>query len=155
MENVWSPRSRPLANINIQRLVHTLNEDDPDRQLQFCEWFLHKCDKGKIFKTKVPAMISRFKPSRLLPLRNFKVHGVHHKTTNTGETGRSDWTCHQWYSISNNQDGMSLSSTSPGVHCGRRWTFWTCTSLRKLEQNTNCISVSLCCWEITFQRVHN
>ena len=57
-----------------------------------------------------------------------------HKTTNTGGTERSDWRCHQWYSISNNPDGMSLSSTSLlGVYSGRRWTFWTCTGLRKFK----------------------
>ena len=31
------------------------------------------------------------------------------------------WTCHQWYSINNNADGMSFYSTSLlGVYCGRR-----------------------------------
>ena len=45
------------------------------------------------------------------------------------------WTCHQWYSISNNPDGMSLCWTSLlGVHCGRWWTFWTCTGLRKFKE---------------------
>ena len=42
---------------------------------------------------------------------------------------------HHWYSISNNPDGMSLSWTSLlGVYCGRRWTFWTCTGLRKFKK---------------------
>ena len=31
------------------RVVHALNEDDEDRRLQFCEWFLHKCDERKDF----------------------------------------------------------------------------------------------------------
>ena len=64
-------------------------------------------------------------PSRFLHLGNFKEHGVRYKTTNTGLTERLDWTCHQWYSISNNPDGISLCSTSLlGLYCGRRWTFW-------------------------------
>ena len=83
----------------------------------------------------VPASISRFNLSRLLPLGNFKEHGVRHKTINTGRTERSDWTWHHGYSISNNPDGMSLCSTSLlGVYCGRRWTFWTCTGLRKFKE---------------------
>ena len=52
---------------------------------------------------------------RLLPLGNIKEQGVRHKTTITGGTERSDWTCHQWYCISNNPDDMSICPTS------RRW----------------------------------
>ena len=37
-----------------------------------------------------PATISRFNPSRLLPLGNFKELGIRHKTTNTRGTERSD-----------------------------------------------------------------
>ena len=45
------------------------------------------------------------------------------------------WTCYQWYSTSNNPDGMSFCSTSLlGVYCCRRWTFWTCTGLRKFKE---------------------
>ena len=105
----------------------------------------------------VPASISWFNDSRLLPLGNFKEHGVHHKTINTVGTERSDWTSHQWYSISNNPDSMSLCLMSLlGVYCGRRWTFWACTSLevKGIEHNTDCISVSFCCWEIMFERVY-
>ena len=85
----------------------------------------------------VPASISRFNSPRLLPLGKFKEHGVRHKTPNTRGPLISDWTCHQWYSIRNNPDGMSLCSTSLlGVYCGRRWTFWTCTgSLRNRTQH--------------------
>ena len=40
----------------------------------------------------------------------------------------------KWYSISNNLDGMWLCSTSSlGVYWDRRWTFWTCTGLRKFN----------------------
>ena len=60
----------------------------------------------------VPTSISRFNPSRLLPLVNFKEHSVRHKTTNTGGTEKSDWTYHQRHSVSNNPGGMSLCSTS-------------------------------------------
>ena len=57
------------------------------------------------------------------------------KTTNTGGTESSDCTCHQWYSISNNPDGMSLCSTLLlGVYCRRRFTFWACTDLRKFKE---------------------
>ena len=55
-------------------------------------------------------------------------------------------------------NGMSPCSTSLlWVYCGRRWTFWTCTGLRKFkgtEHNTNRISVSFRYWEITFQKVY-
>ena len=34
---------------NIPRLFHALNEEDPDRRLQFCEWFLHKGDEREDF----------------------------------------------------------------------------------------------------------
>ena len=246
----------------IPSLVHTLNEDDPDRQVQFCEWFLHKCDerenfqdsivwsdeatfklngtinrhncvywanenpniieektinlpgvavwcgrssrgligpyffeeiaRGQTYLQMLEIMISHLndvfenenevyfqqdrapphfhvnlrnfldrtfnnrligwreratefppRPPDLTPLDlylvgSFKEHGVRHKTTNTGGIERSDWTCHQWYSISNNSDSMSLCSTSLlGVYRVRSRTFWTCKGLRKFkEQNT-------------------
>ena len=78
-----------------------------------------------------------------LTLLNFYIWGtlknsVHHKTTNTGGTERSDWT-YQWYSISNNPDHMLLCLTSLlGVYCGRRWTFehvWASGSLRNRTQH--------------------
>ena len=72
-------------------------------------------------------------------LGELKEHGVRHKSTNTGGTERSDWTCHQWYSIINNPDGMSLCSMSfLGVYSGRRWAFWTLRawgSLRNRSQH--------------------
>ena len=68
----------------IPRLVHALNEDDPDRRLQS---EMHRT-KTKCYG--VHASISRFNPSRLLLLGNFKEHGVRHQTTNTGGTERSD-----------------------------------------------------------------
>ena len=37
----------------IPRLVHALNEDDPDRRLQFCEWSLHKCDEREDFQDSI------------------------------------------------------------------------------------------------------
>ena len=37
----------------ILRLVHALNEDDPDRRLQFCEWFQHKCDEREDFQYSI------------------------------------------------------------------------------------------------------
>ena len=54
-----------------------------------------KVDRTKRKCYGVPASISRFNPSRLLPLGNFKVHGVRHKTTNTGGTAKSDKIRHQ------------------------------------------------------------
>ena len=164
---------------DIPRLVHVANEGGPDRRLQFCEWFLHKCDEREYFKTQLFDQMKRhlnlmaqlsgiivayfqqdgipphfhvnvrnfldhtfnqrwigwrgsameFPPRSpdltpldyFLPLWNSKEHGVRHKTTNTGGTERPDWTWHQWYSISNIPDGLSLCSTSLlGVYCGRR-----------------------------------
>ena len=37
----------------IPRLVHALNEDDPDRRLQFCEWSLHKCGEREDFQDSI------------------------------------------------------------------------------------------------------
>ena len=37
----------------IPRLIHALNEDDPERRLQFCEWFLHKCDETEDFEDSI------------------------------------------------------------------------------------------------------
>ncbi|KAJ4439897.1 hypothetical protein ANN_08026 [Periplaneta americana] len=34
----------------IPRLLHALNEDDPDRLLEFCEWFLNMCDEREDFQ---------------------------------------------------------------------------------------------------------
>ena len=37
----------------IPRLIHALNEDDPDWRLQFCEWFLHKCGEREDFQDSI------------------------------------------------------------------------------------------------------
>ena len=37
----------------IPRLVYALNEDDPDKRPQFCEWFLHKCGEGEDFQQSI------------------------------------------------------------------------------------------------------
>ena len=37
----------------VQRLVHALNEDGPGRGLQFCEWFLHKCEEWEDFQDSI------------------------------------------------------------------------------------------------------
>ena len=37
----------------IPRLVQALNENDPDRRLKFCEWFLHKCDEREDFQDSI------------------------------------------------------------------------------------------------------
>ena len=89
------------------------------------------------------ASISRFNPSRLLPSGNFKEHCIRHKTTNTAGSERSDWTCHKWYSISNNPDGTSLILNMYGFK-----------EVYGIEHNTHRISVSLRCWEITIQRMY-
>ncbi|KAJ4430808.1 hypothetical protein ANN_19399 [Periplaneta americana] len=62
----------------IPRLVHTLNEDDPEM------------DRTKRKCCGVPASISRLNPSRLLSMESSKGHSVRHKTTNTGGTESSD-----------------------------------------------------------------
>ncbi|KAJ4439285.1 hypothetical protein ANN_07406 [Periplaneta americana] len=38
----------------ISRLVHALNEDDPDRRLEFCEWFLNMCDEREDWSNENP-----------------------------------------------------------------------------------------------------
>ena len=88
------------------------NTNKKQRQI-WSRWDGARCFERSLRKRKcygVPTSISRFNPSRLLPLGSFKEHGVRRKTIglNTGGTEKSDWTCHQWYSISNNPDGMSL-----------------------------------------------
>ena len=37
----------------MDRLVHVLNEDDPDRRLQFCDRFLHKWEDREDFQDSV------------------------------------------------------------------------------------------------------
>ena len=36
----------------IPRLLHAINEDDPDRGLQFCEWFQQMVNEDEEFVTK-------------------------------------------------------------------------------------------------------
>lgn len=40
--NKWRPY--------IPRLLHALNEDDPDRRVQFCEWFQDMCTENEMFR---------------------------------------------------------------------------------------------------------
>ena len=47
----------------ISKLAHALNDDDPDRWLQFCEWFLHKCDEKENVKTQ---LFGQMKPHLIL-----------------------------------------------------------------------------------------
>jgi hypothetical protein len=35
--------SEMLMESSDPRLLHAINEDDPDQSLQFCEWFLTQC----------------------------------------------------------------------------------------------------------------
>jgi hypothetical protein len=37
----------------IPRLIHALNETDPERRLQFCTGFLYKCDERKYFQYSI------------------------------------------------------------------------------------------------------
>ena len=37
----------------IPTLIHALNEDDPDRRVQFCEWYLAKCAEDPGFPHKI------------------------------------------------------------------------------------------------------
>ena len=37
----------------IPKLVHALNEDDPDRRMEFCEWYLAKCEEDQQFPIKL------------------------------------------------------------------------------------------------------
>ncbi|CAM1299642.1 Uncharacterised protein r2_g956 [Pycnogonum litorale] len=37
----------------IPRLVQALNDDDPDRRVQFCEWYLQQCEENEDFSTKI------------------------------------------------------------------------------------------------------
>jgi hypothetical protein len=30
-------------------VLHAVDEDDPDRLIEFCEWFLHTCDERESF----------------------------------------------------------------------------------------------------------
>ena len=35
------------------RLLHAINDDDPDRQMQFCEWFQQMVNEDEEFVTKI------------------------------------------------------------------------------------------------------
>ncbi|KOC70310.1 hypothetical protein WH47_02813, partial [Habropoda laboriosa] len=37
----------------IPRLVHAINEDDPDRRVEYCERYLAQCVEEAIFPTKI------------------------------------------------------------------------------------------------------
>jgi transposase len=37
----------------IPRLVHALNDDDPDRRVQYCKWYLEQCQGNAGFPTKI------------------------------------------------------------------------------------------------------
>ncbi|GFQ86169.1 uncharacterized protein TNCT_177921 [Trichonephila clavata] len=37
----------------IPRLVHALNHDEPDRRVQYCEWYLERCNEDAHFPTKI------------------------------------------------------------------------------------------------------
>jgi hypothetical protein len=41
----WRVKWKPY----IPRLLHAMIEDDPDRQIEFCEWFLHMHDVRESF----------------------------------------------------------------------------------------------------------
>ena len=51
-----------------------------------------------------------------------------HKTTNTGGTEISDWTCY------NNIPLAKIETSLLGVYCCRRWTFRKCKGLRKFKE---------------------
>ncbi|GFQ95800.1 uncharacterized protein TNCT_475631 [Trichonephila clavata] len=37
----------------IPRLAHALYDDDPDRRVQNCEWYLERCNEDAHFSTKI------------------------------------------------------------------------------------------------------
>jgi hypothetical protein len=44
---------RAKWKIYVPRLLHAANEDDPDRSVQFCEWFQHKAHEYEGFVSKI------------------------------------------------------------------------------------------------------
>ena len=39
--------------VYISRLLHAINDDDPDRRMQFCEWFQQMVNEAEDFVTKI------------------------------------------------------------------------------------------------------
>ena len=39
--------------VYIARLLHAINDDDPDRRIQFCEWFQQMVNEAEEFVTKI------------------------------------------------------------------------------------------------------
>ena len=39
--------------VYIPRLLHAINDNDPDHQMQFCEWFQQMVNKDEEFVTKI------------------------------------------------------------------------------------------------------
>ena len=39
--------------VYIPRLLHAINDDDPDRRMQFCEWFQQTVNEDEEFVTKI------------------------------------------------------------------------------------------------------
>jgi len=45
---------KPLKwKVHIPRLLHAINDDDPDRRMQFCEWFQQTVNEDEEFMTKI------------------------------------------------------------------------------------------------------
>jgi hypothetical protein len=45
--------------VYIPRFLHAVNEGDPDRRGQFCEWFKHKVKKKKSFWAKLSGLMNQ------------------------------------------------------------------------------------------------
>ena len=46
------------CKVYIPRLLHAINDNDPDRRMQFCEWFQQMVNEDEEFVTKI---VSSFK----------------------------------------------------------------------------------------------
>ena len=116
--------------------TNKINNNKNPRQI-WNRWSCPRCVERSVRKKEVPLVTRVLMQScRFLhdPQRS-QWGNVLVRLVSRNEVFIEFWTCHQWYSISNNPDGMSLCSTSLlGVYYGRRWIFLTCTCLRKIKE---------------------
>ena len=64
----------------IPRLVHGLNDDDPDRRIQYCEWYLKNVGEMQIFQQRLCGVKRPHSNKMLLltaiiaPVRDLRIH---------------------------------------------------------------------------------
>ena len=51
--SIWRILKAARYKVYIPRLLHAMNEDDPDRRIEYCEWFQHMVVENEEFYRKI------------------------------------------------------------------------------------------------------